>query len=439
MPAAAFVLAATFVLCIPVAAAQDPPPQQPSSSGNPPERIVTVEEVKRATEPRALLPVRILSAPHRFISAGLEKGLIQVEKHRMRERLRLWTEALHQRGVTAEFGGLGEGVGVGAGGTYAVRAGAHGTVQFLGRASFKGYQEFGALSSNRLGNNLLELEASYQWRPQENFYGLGHGSRRTEHTSFALRQSWIGGHWQIAPVKRLRVGAEYKTASLSSHDGQNPRYASSGKFFPDLPGFGTGLRLQSIGGYLDADLFQGEYLWGALAHVGASYQDGFSDSRLQYFRYETQLEGRMPVARGRSVLIAQGSAELTRTRPGSDPVPFYLLPHIGGSSTLRGFTLDRFYGRNLVLATFEYRYRIHPNIQAYYFFDEGQIFDHTRDLRWLNWHRNYGLGFKMSTARSTFLRIESGRSREGWTLHISFGDLVRRPLGGPIRYGTYRR
>jgi outer membrane protein assembly factor BamA len=176
-----------------------------------------------------------------------------------------------------------------------------------------------------------------------------------------------------------------------------------------------------------------------MANLGASYQHGLNGSRVRYFRYETQLEGRMPLARGRTALLAQGSAERTRTRPDSDPVPFYLLPRAGGSSTLRGFPLDRYSGRNMVLATFEYRYQIHPAIQTYIFFDEGQVFDRTSDLRLMNWHRNYGLGFRLRNAASTFMRLELGYGMDGFAFHLSFGDPAPRPLGGPIRYGTYRR
>jgi outer membrane protein assembly factor BamA len=107
---------------------------------------------------------------------------------------------------------------------------------------------------------------------------------------------------------------------------------------------------------------------------------------------------------------------------------------------MRGFALDRFYGTNILIASLEYRYRFHPNFVGLLFFDEGQIFDRTSDLSLLNWRRNYGLGFRMLSARGTFMRVEFGWSDdEGSRIHISFGDRERRPLGGPIRYGTYRR
>ena len=210
-------------------------------------------------------------------------------------------------------------------------------------------------------------------------------------------------------------------------------------YFPGLAGYHTPARFQSTGAYLDLDGIRGEYQLGGAAHTGASYQDGMGSSRLSYFTYEMQLEGRLPVFSPGSALIGQANFQLNRTRGGSDDIPFYLLPHIGGSSTLRGFALDRFYGRNVALLSLEYRYGIHPEIQAIPFFDEGQIFDRTADLSWLNWHRNYGFGLRFHRGSATVLRVEYGRSSEGFQVDLIFGDRERPPLQGPFRYGVYKR
>jgi outer membrane protein assembly factor BamA len=230
-------------------------------------------------------------------------------------------------------------------------------------------------------------------------------------------------------------------AWLTALPGKNPLFAAPEVYFPNLPGYGTQTRLRSVGAYLSLHAIRQEYQLGGSLHLGASYQEGWGKNKLlKYYSYEIQMEGRLPIASGRSALVGQANLEFNRRRGGSDPIQFYLLPHIGGSSTLRGFRLDRFYGTNLFLLSLEYRYRLHPNIQAILFFDEGQIFDRTEDLSWLNWHRNYGLGFRYRAGaeNSTVVRVEFGHSSEGFQFHISFGDRVLPPLRGPIRYGAYR-
>ena len=155
--------------------------------------------------------------------------------------------------------------------------------------------------------------------------------------------------------------------------------------------------------------------------------------------YEWRLEGRVPVVAQRSGLVGQFTLNLNHENSGSDPIPFFMQPHIGGSSTLRGFALDRFYGKNLILMSLEYRYSIHPNFQTYILHDAGQIFDRTGELTWFNWHRNYGLGVRLHSNYRTIVRLEYGHSREGFDIHLTFGDRAPQSLGGAVRYGTYRR
>jgi hypothetical protein len=371
---------------------------------------------------------------------GMERGLIAFEGHKIRERARLWTEGLHRRGVDLSFGGSGEGSGIGGAATYRISTGATHSIGLLGLITAKGYQEVGLHWMLAAGISRLVAESSYQWRPEENFYGLGHRSSHEKHSQFALRQSWAGVRYEIQPAKRVSAGILYRVAWMSALPGRNPLYSSPDAFAANLPGYGTQTRLESAGIYLDLDGIRQDYQLGGAAHLGASRQRGLGASNLNYFAYETQLEGRLPVVPGNSVLVGQANIELNHRSSGSGPIPFYLLPHIGGSSTLRGFALDRFYGANLMLLSLEYRYRVHPNIQVIPFFDEGQIFDRTSDLAWLNWHRNYGLGFRFrSAAGTTFLRIDCGWSGEGFQLDVTFGDRQRPPLRGPIRYGGYKR
>ena len=405
-------------------------PTQSFAQGDtaPGDRIATEEEIASAIRPASLLPLRILSLPHRKLSAGMERGLIKFERKKVRERMQTWMENLRQRGVTPRFGGSGEGTGIGGGVQYRIPTGERHAVNLLGLLTTLRYQEFGINWSWDTAAGRLLAESSYQWRPEENFYGLGHASSKQNHTTFALRQSWVGFRYEITAARRFRVGALQRVAWISAAPGENA-----------LAPYATQARLQSTGIYLDLDGIRQEYRLGGALHVGASHQRSLNAGRFRYFAYEFQMEGRLPVVPDNSAVVAQANIELSRPRGGSGAIPFYLLPHIGGSSTLRGYALDRFYGMNLMLLSLEYRYRIHPNIQIIPFFDEGQIFDRTSDLSWLNWHRNYGIGLRLRSATGTVARIEYGRSEEGFQMHITFGDRERPPLRGPIRYGAYKR
>jgi hypothetical protein len=393
--------------------------------------------VNAVTKPLALLPLRIVGYPFRLINDGLHSGLLSFEENNMRERLNLWHRQLQDLGVTPLFGGLGQGTGFGGGAIYVMHKGGQ-RLQFLGRSSLTGYEEADIQWTSPLRGSTLTVETSYQWRPQENFYGLGHESSASNRTQFALRQTWAGLRLHHNLMKRLRIGGGYKRAWLLTLPGRRSSFPSPDEVFDELEGFNERIQLNHVGVFLDADFLQEEFQWGGQAYLEASLQDRLG-GELSYFSYDIEVEGRMPVAHRRSALIGQMQVQLNRERGGSDPLPFFLNPRVGGSSTLRGFGLDRYYGRNLLFATIEYRFRINPNMAAFIFFDEGQVFDQSSDLSWLNWHRNYGLGLKLNSAQSTVLGLEVGYGEDGISFHLTWGDRLPQPLGGPIRYGTYRR
>jgi hypothetical protein len=418
---------------------EDPAPPSKKPSEFEQGRIVTREEIQEATRARGYLPFRIIAYPFRQLTIGMNKGLTSFEENYMRQKMTMWQQRIREWGFTPLFGGLGEGAGFGGGAIYTLSPAEQSEIPILARATFRGYQEYDVQWRNSVGRNDFVLETSYQWRPQENFYGLGHDSLLENQTKFALRQTWAGGGWQFKPVERIRVGAGYKNAWLLALPGKRTDLPPPDELFPDIVGMNERMRLQSFGVFFEANMMQGEYEWGGRALLETSFQDQLGDGKLRYFTYAIQGEGRMPVASGRSALIGQISVELNRERGGSSPLPFYLHPSIGGSSTLRGFALDRYYGRNLMYANIEYRFRLNPNIQSFIFFDEGQIFNQTSDLSWLNWHRNYGLGFKLKSATGTVMGIEVGYGEDGWNWHLTWGDRSPKILGGPVRYGTYRR
>src|SRR5262245_22755724 len=155
-----------ITLCVHCAFAQEPA-KSPDS-----ERIVSPEELRDATRPR-ILPLRILGYPHRAITDGMEKGLIKFEKNRMRERLRSWNEKLARLGIAGLFGGLGEGTGFGGGASYTIRPSSYQSLRFLGRATIRHYEEADFKWTINPPGTEISFESSYQWRPRENFYGLG--------------------------------------------------------------------------------------------------------------------------------------------------------------------------------------------------------------------------------------------------------------------------
>ena len=413
---------------------------------------MTIEEVEDATSSAGTRTLKVIGWPVRKLLQGMDSGLVAFERNNIQQKISEFQAGLNARGIGLLYGGLGQGSGFGLGITkelpprpdarardYLGDEGVLGLRLTARWSPLSNYQELSAsFETSPFARSSLIFHTDYQWRPDEQFYGLGHDSREEDRSSFGLRQWSAGALWILEPFRHFRFGTEYRSAllkALALEGGPSPSVARV--FGQDLPGLEERVDLQSVGAFLEADFLQGDYGLGGFGHASASWQDGFGGPDIRYARYETRLEGRLPVVRD-SALVGQVAAEFTRGAAGSDPVPFYLNPRIGGSTTLRGFALDRFYGRNMIFMSLEYRYAIHPNFEFQILHDAGQIYDHTAELGVFTWHRMNGFGMRYKTDTGTAFRIEVARSDEGLAFQISFGDRVPRPLGGPVRYPVYR-
>ncbi len=225
----------------------------------------------------------------------------------------------------------------------------------MGRMAFlSGYQQFSAnYDSSPLPGSTLNLVADYQWRPTEPYYGFGQDSTTTDRSSFALRQSSLSFHWDQTLHRRIHIGSIYSLARLEALGATGGPRPSVDQVFEELAGLNERQSLQSIGAYVGLDGFQGDYQLGGRAQLGGSWQESFEGPEVKYVKMEGYIEGRLPIVKGRSVLIGQTAADMLREASGTVAIPFYLYPRIGGSATLRGFPLDRFYGRNMILTTLE--------------------------------------------------------------------------------------
>ena len=109
----------------------------------------------------------------------------------------------------------------------------------------------------------------------------------------------------------------------------------------------------------------------------------------------------------------------THTAAG-ETVPYVLLPDLGGSHTLRGYSAWRFRDRNRVLLTGEYRWKAGHFLDMALFIDAGHVAPRFSSLDLSEFRKTYGLGMSFHTPVSTVTRVELARTREGNSLVVSF-------------------
>jgi outer membrane protein assembly factor BamA len=119
------------------------------------------------------------------------------------------------------------------------------------------------------------------------------------------------------------------------------------------------------------------------------------------------------------IIALRALATTTSTSAGQD-VPFFLLPDLGGSHTMRGYQAWRFRDRNRLMFSGEYRWTAGSFVDMALFMDAGKVAPRLADLDLHGLEKTYGIGVSLHTPVSTVTRIELARTREGNSLVFSF-------------------
>ncbi len=100
-------------------------------------------------------------------------------------------------------------------------------------------------------------------------------------------------------------------------------------------------------------------------------------------------------------------------------IPFFMLPAIGGGSSLRGFTSWRFRDQNSLLLQAEWRIMVNRFLDTALFYDAGKVTARTSDLDFDHLKSDFGFGVRFHGPIATPLRVELAKSNEGLQLVFS--------------------
>jgi outer membrane protein assembly factor BamA len=150
-------------------------------------------------------------------------------------------------------------------------------------------------------------------------------------------------------------------------------------------------------------------------------------------RLDADAAQHVPLLHKSWVLTLHGRAVLSQTDAGQD-VPFYLLPTLGGSNTLRGFLDYRFRDRDALLFNAEYRWPLFRALDGALFYDAGTVAPSAEALSMRHARTDYGLGVALHTATRTLARVEVARSAEGIRALVTFSAPLRAPSRTMVPY-----
>ena len=267
----------------------------------------------------------------------------------------------------------------------------------------------------------VDLHARAGWRDatQITFSGLGMNTE-PDVSNFRMKQTYIGGDLNARPARGLvaAVGLAYEDFNIQEGTGRTP--STETVFTPQTaPGLGTKpsyMHLVASGG-VDTRPSPGYARHGAL--YGLAYHNYVDRNDTYSFdRLDAEIVQHIPLLRENWVISLHGLMQTTLDD--DKTVPFFLLPSLGGGSSLRGYSGWRFRDRHSLLMSGEFRWI--PNrlgLDMAIFYDTGKVAPRFDDLSLKGLASDYGIGIRFHGPISTPLRIDVARGREG--IHIVFG------------------
>ena len=268
----------------------------------------------------------------------------------------------------------------------------------------------------RMFHRRAELTVLGGWREatQVGFYGLGPDTSDDDRTNYLFQQPHGSALFTIYPARRvlkLRGGVELTRWSQEPGEGTFPSVET--RFTPStLPGLGAEVTYVHTQGTVALDGRESPGYARRGAYVGATlhnYQDRDHAFGFQVAEYEGIAH--LPILRETWVLSLRGRVQNATAKDG-EQVPFFMMPSLGGGSTLRGYGSWRFRDLNSLLLQAEWRIMVNRYLDLAFFYDAGKVAPRKGDLDFDGLEDDYGIGLRFHGPFATPLRIEVARSRE---------------------------
>jgi hypothetical protein len=274
---------------------------------------------------------------------------------------------------------------------------------------------------HRRGN--LSLLGGWREATQVGFYGLGTNTSVDDKTNYLFNQPYGSALLTVFPARQvflLRGGVEYTRWSQQPGEGTSPSVEQV--YTPEtLPGLGaevTYLHTQGTVGF-DWRTSPGYTRRGAyLAATLHDYKD--RDDRFGFQMAEYDAIEHIPILREAWVISLHGRVQTAFDKDGQQ-TPFFMLPSVGGGSSLRGYSSWRFRDKNSLLMQAEWRIMVNRYLDTAFFYDAGKVTERTSDLDFDGLKNNFGFGVRFHGPFSTPLRVELAKGREGLSFIFSNG------------------
>ena len=272
---------------------------------------------------------------------------------------------------------------------------------------------------NRRGS--LSVLGGWREATQVGFYGIGTHTAKEDRANYLFQQPYLSALLNVFPTRRmLMLGGGVEWSRWSQKPGQGSFPSVETVYTPsELPGLGaetTYLHTQGTVGFdwrvAPGYARRGGY-YGVTLHDFKDRDDVFGFQLVDY-----EVVQHLPILRETWVLSLHALAQ-TAIEKDDQLVPFFMLPALGGGSSLRGFSSWRFRDMNSLLLQAEWRIMVNRFLDTAVFWDAGKVAARRQDLDFDGLKHDVGFGIRFHGPTLTPLRVEIAKSNEGLSFIFS--------------------
>ncbi len=349
---------------------------------------------------------------------------------RWAEEKRIADRISPREGVYARFGGMTTGSGLALGAGYRKYLFEERVFTDVSAAlSTKMYKAVDAKARwAQFWGDRVELWSDFRYRdyPQEDFFGIGNTSVLENQTSYGIESTDIVGRALMKLWPWFSLGADIGYLNPTIGAGTDDSVRSIEDLFVDVqaPGLTTLEQPNFLHNTLFAEMDYRDQR--GFPTRGGFYRAAFGtweDTKLEQFdhhRFDAEASQFFAVTPQQVVAVRVGLSYVNNET--GQRVPFYFLPYVGGSDTVRGYREFRFRDENVLFLNAEYRIKVHQFVQVAPFFDAGEVREDWEDIGPGDLKTSYGIGLRAGTDERTFVRIDiASGGNEGTRVFFKFG------------------
>jgi hypothetical protein len=250
--------------------------------------------------------------------------------------------------------------------------------------------------------------------PDVRYHGIGNDTLKDEGTYFGYTPAGGGVRLDFEASKRLSLGGGVNYLHINTSAGRTGLSIEQRFSSIDTPG----LEFDRYS-YITSTA-RAAFDWrrpGGYSGSGGLYRVQFDDYRerdhdaYSFRSLEAEVRQLIPLLRANWVLALRGLATVTDIDD-AGTLPYFLLPSLGGGSTLRGYPDFRFRDRHRLVMNAEVRWTPARFLDMAVFYDTGKVAARREDLDFDDLQESYGIGMRIVGPKGYAFRVEVAHSRE---------------------------